>query len=72
MFSIESRDRIFVKGSRFLPFVKNIGKKLSRKYSKKQLDHAKNYATDTIKATSKRGIWKSAEAASDLIGNDKK
>ena len=56
MFSIESRDRIFVKGSGFLPFVKKIGKNLSRKYSKKQLDHAKNYAADTIKATSKRGI----------------
>ena len=53
-YSIEPRDRIFVKDCRFLPFAenmgKNIGKNISRnlssKYSQKLLDHAKQSATD--------------------------
>ena len=53
-----TRDPIFVKGYGFLSFAKNIGKNLSGKYNEKQLDHAKNYATDTVKATSKRVIKK--------------
>ena len=72
MFSINSRDRIFVKEYGFFSFAKNIRKKLSGKYNEKQLDHAKNYATDTVKATSKRVIKKRAEAAGDLTDNDKK
>ena len=72
MFSIDSRDRIFVKGYGFLSFAKNIRKNLSGEYNEKQLDYAKNYATYTVKATSKRVIKKRAEATGDLIGNDKK
>ena len=48
-FSVQPRDRIFVKGYGFLSFAKNMGKKngknisknLSGKYSQKLLDHAK-------------------------------
>ena len=32
------------------------------KYSQKLIDHAKQYATDAIKTTSKRAIQKTAEA----------
>ena len=33
------------------------------------LDHAKQSATDAIKTSSKRVIWKTAEATGDLTGN---
>ena len=39
-YSIEPRDRKYVKGYRFLSFAKNIGKNLSNKYGQKLLDSA--------------------------------
>ena len=48
---------------------KTLGKNLSGKYSKKLLDHAKQSATDALKATSIKVIQKTAEATGDLIGN---
>ena len=68
-YSIESRDRLYVKGYGFLSFAKSMGKILSNKYSQKPLDSAKKSTTDTIKAASKRAILKTAEATGDLIGN---
>ena len=35
----------------------------------KVLDHAKKFATDALKTSSKRVIQKTAEATGDLIGN---
>ena len=35
----------------------------------KLLDHAKKYATDALKISSKRAIQETAEATGDLIGN---
>ena len=67
--SIEPRDRIYVKGYRFLCFAKNIGKRLSNKYAQKLLDSAKKSTTDAIKTASKRAIQKTAEATGDLISN---
>ena len=67
--SIEPRDRIYVKESRFLSFSKNIGKNLSNKYGQKLLDSAKKSTTDAIETASKRAIQKTAEATGDLIGN---
>ena len=67
--SIEPRDIIYVKGYGFLSFAKNMGKKLSNKYSEKLLNKAKKYTTDAIKTASKRAIQKTTEAADDLIGN---
>ena len=69
MRSIESRDRIYVKGYGFLPFLKNVGKILSNKYGQKLLDSAKKSTIDAIKTASKRAIHKTAEATGDLIGN---
>ena len=40
-YSIEPRDRIYVKGYGFLSFAKNMGKYLSNKYGQKRLDGAK-------------------------------
>ena len=83
-YSVQPRDRIFVKGYGFLSFAKNmaknigknISKSLSGKYSpgmltmrQKLLDHAKQSATDALKTSSKRVIQKTAEATGDLIGN---
>ena len=41
-YSIEPRDRIYVKGYGFLSFAKNMGKNVSNKYCQKFLDKAKN------------------------------
>ena len=68
-YSIEPRDRMYVKGYGFLSFAKNIGKSLSNKYGQKLLDSAKKSTTDAIKTASKRAIQKTAEATGDLIGN---
>ena len=68
-YSIEPRDRIYVKGYGFLSFAKNMGKSLSNKYGQKLLDSAKKSTTDAIKTTSKRAIQKTAEATGDLTGN---
>ena len=75
-YSIEPRDRIYVKGYGFLSFAKTIGKNatkvhkcMTNKYSQKLLDSAKKSATEAIKTASKRAIQKTAEATGDLIGN---
>ena len=68
-YSIELRDRIYVKGYEFLSFAKNMGKHLSNKYGQKLLDSAKKSTTGAIKTASKRAIQKTAEATGDLIGN---
>ena len=69
-YSIELRDRIYVKGYGFLSFPKNMAKGLSNKYGQKLLDSAKKSITVPQKKTaSKRTIQKTAEATRDLIGN---
>ena len=68
-YSIEPRDRTYVKSYGFLSFAKNIGKDISIKYSQKLVDSAKKSATDTIATASKRAIQKTAEATGDFIGN---
>ena len=68
-YSIEPRDKIYVKGYGFLSFTKNIGKRLSNRYGQKLLDSAKKSTADAIKKASKRAIQKTAEATGDLIGN---
>ena len=51
-YSVEPRDRIYVKGYGFMSFAKNTGKNLSNKYSQKIIDTAKKSATDALKAAS--------------------
>ena len=68
-YSIEPRDRIYVKGYGFLSFAKNMGKNVSNKCGQKRFDGAKKSATDAIKSASKRAIQKTAGATGDLIGN---
>ena len=47
-YSIEPKDRVYVKRYGFLSFPKNMGKNLSNKYNKKLLDTAKKSTTDAI------------------------
>ena len=64
-YSIEPRDRIYVKGFGFISFAKS----LSNKYGQKLLNSAKKSTTDAIKTALKSAIQKTAEATGDLIGN---
>ena len=57
-YSIEPRDKIYVKGYGFLPFAKNMGKSLSNKYGQTLLDSAKKSTTDAIKTASKERFKK--------------
>ena len=75
-YSIEPRDKIYVKRYGFLSFSRNIGKNatkvaksMSNRYSQKLLGSAKKSTTDAIKTASKRAIQKNAQATGDLIGN---
>ena len=60
-YSIEPRDRIYVKRYGFLSFAKNMGKSLRNKYGQERIDSAKKSTSDAIKTTSKRAIQKIAE-----------
>ena len=55
-YSIEPKDRIYVKGYGFLSFAKNMGKSWSNKYGQKVLDSAKKSIIDAIKTASKQAI----------------
>ena len=75
-YSIEPRERRYVKGYGFLSFVKNMGKhaarvakNLNNKYGQKLVDTAKTSATDALKIADKRAIQKTTEASRDLAGN---
>ena len=68
-YSIEPRDRIYVKEYGFLSFAKNMGKGLSNPYGQKLLDSTKKSTTDAIKTASTRAIQKTAEATGNLIGS---
>ena len=65
-YSLQPRDWVFVKGHGFLSFAKHMGKSigknirknLSGKYSQKRLDHAKQFATNALKTSSKKVTWK--------------
>ena len=65
IYSIEQRDRVYVKGYGLMSFAKS----MSNTYGKKLVDTAKKSATDAIKTASKRAIQKTAEATAELVGN---
>ena len=70
-YSVQPRDRIFVKGYRFLSITKNmaenIGKNISKilsgKYNQKCFDHSKQSAADAIKTNSKKRNSKSSSSS---------
>ena len=75
-YSIEPKERRYVKGYGFLSFARNIGtyatkvaKNLNNKYGQRLADSAKKSATDAFKIASKTAIQKTAEATGDLVGH---
>ena len=69
-YSIEPRERRYVKGCGFLSFARNLGayatkvvKNLNNKYGQKLADSAKKSATNALKIAGKRAIQKTAEAS---------
>ena len=75
-YSIESRERRYVKGYGFLSFARSlsthatkVAKNLNDKYGQKLAASAKKSATDALKITGIRAIQKTAEASGDLVGN---
>ena len=64
-YSVEPRDRIYVKGYEFM----SVAKSMSNKYGKKIVDTTKKSATNAIKTASKRAIQKTTETTGDLICN---
>ena len=64
-YSIEPRERRYVKGYGFLSFAR----KLNNKYGQKLVDSAKKSAADAFKIASKRAIQKTAETTGDLVRN---
>ena len=57
-YSIESRDRRYVKGYGFLSFAKNIVKNIRSTYSQNLVDIAKKSGTNAIKTASKEQLKK--------------
>ena len=64
-YSIEPRERRYVKGYGFMSFVRNFSDKYSKSLMDKGIDVSKNFA----KTAGKRILKKCAEATGDLIGN---
>ena len=83
-YSIEPRERRYIKGYGFLSFAKNFGNKYNKKlmniaiktgtsfnskYGKKVTDTAIKTGNDFATIAGEKIVHKSAEAAGDLIGN---
>ena len=61
-YSIEPRNRIYVKRYGFLSFAKNMGKTSSNKYGQKLINSAKKSTTNEIKTASKRAFQKNSRS----------
>ena len=57
-YSVEPRDKIYVKGYGFLSFAKNMSTHLSNKYGQKLLDTVKKFTTDAKKTALKKEQFK--------------
>ena len=66
-YSIEPRDKVYVKEYGFMSSAKNIGKNLINKYSQKIIDTLKKSATNATETASQRAIQKTTKATGDLV-----
>ena len=66
-YSIEPRDKVYLKEYGFMSSAKNIGKNLINKYSQKIIDTLKKSAMNAIETASQRAIQKTAKATGDLV-----
>ena len=64
-YSIEPRERRYVKGYGFMSFARNFGSKYGKKFMNTAIKAGKDFAT----IAGKNIVHKSAEATGDLIGN---
>ena len=64
-YSVQPRERRYVKGYGFLSFAKNV----SNKYGQNLVDTATKSTADSLKIDSKRAIQKIAEETGDIVGN---
>ena len=64
-YSIESRERRFVKGYGFMSFARNF----SDKYSKSLMDKGIDLSKTFVKTAGKKILKETAKATGDLIGN---
>ena len=65
-YSIETRERRYVKGYGFLSFARNFSDKYSKSLMDKGIDVSKKFA----KTAGKKILKKTAKATGDLIGNE--
>ena len=65
-YSIEPRERRYVKGYGFLSFAKNIGKHLSHKYGQKLADTAKKICNRCIKNCYQKSNSKTADKITSI------
>ena len=75
-YSIEPRERRYVRGYGLLSFARNLGthttkvaKNVSNKYGEKLSDTAKISSANALKIVGQRAIQKTAAASGDLVGN---
>ena len=68
-YSMEPRERTYVKDYGFLTFAKKNDKKLSNKYGQKLLDSAKKIWNRCIKNCYQKSNSKKAELTGDPVGN---
>ena len=68
-YSVEPKDRIYVKSYGFLSFAKNMGMHLNNKYGQKLLDSAIQSTTDAIITASKKSSSKKSRSNWWFIGN---
>ena len=76
-YSVQPREKLFVKGYWFLSLARNIGrfigknisKNLSSKYSQNLLDLATQSGTHAFKSATKMAFQKTADTTGDLIRN---
>ena len=66
-YSIEPRDKVYLKEYGFMSSAKSIGKNLINKYSQKIIDTLKKSATNATETASQRAIQKTAKATGDLV-----
>ena len=62
-YSIEPRDRVYVKGYGFMSFARS----MSNEYGKKLVDAAKKSATDAMKTATKRARQTTAKGTVKLL-----
>ena len=68
-YSIEPKEKKYIKGYGFLPFAEKFGNKYGKTLMDNGTKNVKNVRIDAAKTASKRVVQKTAETAGDMTGN---